>query len=258
MCFMTIRTGVSQWDHPGYQAISIEKPIEERVKETRRRSVRLGLDPSRKDVKGILATVTEEEENMASAESHALHGHYRRQEKLRSNSRMRGDSGSDADLFNTDEQLTKELTIGPSQAGSDRDWTNRRRTSRLIRSTQGGNEWEQYWDGKLGASFWHNPRTGVSTWTKPECFISDMGDKPSRQTFAKSKKESNAQDTAEDANSIRKRSVLVRASISSSAWGQYVDPVTGRVFFFNSVTQKVQWTRPEGLNEVSQEQSQTQ
>jgi len=37
-----------------------------------------------------------------------------------------------------------------------------------VLSDEGGaSKWQEYTDDATGAPYWHNPETGVSTWTKP-------------------------------------------------------------------------------------------
>eukprot|EP00466_Bigelowiella_natans_P010357 jgi/Bigna1/86656/estExt_fgenesh1_pg.C_120152 len=109
-------------------------------------------------------------------------------------------------------------------------------------------EWEEYVDDATGQPYWHNSKTGTSTWNNP-FFSSQVQDSTNQRNTPN-------QESGEDTTSGTKTDGDVQngtnqvATAEDSDWERYVDDESGKEFWFNSKTGKATWEKPEPEKEV--------
>ena len=110
--------------------------------------------------------------------------------------------------------------------------------------------WSQHVD-KKGRTYYHNSATKATQWTRPveDDTVEDSSEKEATDTAVTTAASSSSKPTS-NTSSAGEPAI---ASSSSSVWTEHVDKRNGRKYYFNSETQKTQWTAPLGWDQVAKQ-----
>ena len=106
---------------------------------------------------------------------------------------------------------------GKSITQISRQKRRRGRTAELAGKGGGGDDWLERKDPKSGKTYYYNPKTSQTSWTKP---------------------------TAD--------TTTLAASSDPSDWKARTDPTTGKTYYYNSKTRQSSWQKPEGYTDVTE------
>ncbi|KAL0592307.1 hypothetical protein ABG067_000415 [Albugo candida] len=84
--------------------------------------------------------------------------------------------------------------------------------------------WEQYDDESSGRAYYYNKKTGLTTWERPDDYQDSSRSVPTTPEHA-------------DGGS--------RTMDAALSWKQYIDEATGKPYYFNEISKRTQWNRPD-------------
>ncbi len=165
-------------------------------------------------------------------------------------------------------QLQEELQLQEQNRQEEREYKRKIRDAKkkaaeeaeLLKSLPLPTNWKEHQDKKSGKTYYHNRKTGETTWTRPK---EDMIESTSSQTIStsnttgsgkkkKKKKSTNATSggsTENEGNQVKEISNnedIKREEEEQlpSGWRAVLDSASGETYFYNSSTKESTWTRP--------------
>ena len=119
-------------------------------------------------------------------------------------------------------------------------------------SSSSSSDWKEMTDKKSGRAFYYNTKTKKTQWTKP------AGDSDNSVKEDKKKSKTSTVDTTITSDTPQKKEPVPSTSSStSSPWIEKTDPNSGRAFYYNKVTKKTQWEKPDDFKNSKIDESAT-
>ena len=166
-------------------------------------------------------------------EENALHPDATRQQTAYQEDLTPGTSFSNA-FSSAGKRAPPPLAGGFTQAGSQSGSLAASQATGALRQAAADGEWQQHEDPTTRRPYWHNMRTGETTWTQPEQPAASSNPPPLLQ----------AARNPPPLAAMQPRQATASSSESVSEWQQHEDPTTRRPYWHNPRTHETTWTQP--------------